>query len=109
MIAPNRRDLVFGAAALCIIPGAAHSAPRLHRIFIQAMRFGPVPAGIRAGDTILWVNRDVVPHTATARDRSFDVTLAANSSARMTARRTGTFAVYCRYHPTMTARLAVAR
>ena len=109
MIAPTRRDLLFGAAAICILPGAAHSEPRLHRIVIQAMRFGPVPAGISTGDTILWMNRDAVPHTATARDGSFDVVLAANAAVRMTASRAGAFAVYCRYHPTMTTRLAVSR
>jgi plastocyanin len=68
-----------------------------------------VPAGVKAGDTVIWVNRDMVPHTATARDGSFDVVLAGRQSRQMRVTRSGTFAVYCRYHPAMRITLAVAR
>ena len=83
--------------------------PRVHRIVMANMRFGPVPAGIRAGDVILWVNRDMVRHTATARDGSFDVDLPARQSQRMTVRRAGSIAFYCRYHPGMRGILVAAR
>jgi plastocyanin len=72
------------------------------------MHFAPSPAGLKAGDTILWVNRDIVAHTATARDRSFDVTLQPRQSVRITLRRPGAIAFYCRFHPTMQGRLTVA-
>lgn len=106
----NRRDLLKGAAGLAALPllgGAA--AAREHVIAMAGMRFGAVPSGIRAGDTILWVNRDVVPHTATARDGSFDVTLAPRQSRRVTLARAGRIAFYCRYHPMMQGVLTVAR
>ena len=79
----------------------ASAEPRAHVVVMQNMRFGPIPAGIKAGDTILWVNRDVVPHTVTARDRSFDLILAAGRSGRTVVRAPGTIAFYCRYHPAM--------
>lgn len=97
---------------LLTLPGgdsAALAGQRAHTIVMQNMRFGPVPAGIRAGDTILWVNRDVVPHTATARNRTFDVVLAAGRSARTVVRAPGTIAFYCRYHPAMRAALVTSR
>lgn len=103
----TRRDLLRGGAALALLPLAA-AAPREHVIVMAGMRFGPVPAGIKAGDTILWVNRDIVPHTATARDRSFDMTIPGRGNARMTVRRAGSLAFYCRFHPTMTGTLSVA-
>lgn len=105
----NRRDVLKGTAGLAMLPllgGAA--APREHVIAMANMRFGPVPSGIKAGDTILWVNRDVVPHTATARDRSFDVVLAPRQSRRMVVQRAGRIAFYCRYHPMMQGVLPVA-
>jgi plastocyanin len=88
---------------------AAAAEPRVHTIVMQNMRFGPVPANLRAGDTIVWVNRDIVPHTATARDRSFDVDLPPRRSARMVVRRAGSIAFYCRYHPAMRGSLVAVR
>ncbi len=82
---------------------------RTHRIEMQNMRFGPVPANIKAGDTIVWVNRDLVPHTATARDHSFDVVVPSRGSATTVVRRAGTIAFYCRYHPAMRGALVVSR
>jgi plastocyanin len=75
---------------------------------MQNMRFGPVPANIRAGDSIVWINRDIVAHTATARNGSFDVVLPSRGSATTVLPRAGTIAFYCRYHPGMRGSLAVA-
>jgi plastocyanin len=107
------RAILIGAAMLAVMPlaggAAAATGPRTHRIEMQNMRFGPAPANIKAGDTIVWVNRDIVPHTATARDRSFDVVLPPRRSVTMVVRRAGTIAFYCRYHPGMRSSLVVAR
>ena len=94
-----------------VASGSAPEAagPGVHVVAMANMRFGPVPAGIKAGDVILWVNRDMVPHTATARDGSFDIELQARQSRRMRVTRAGTFAVYCRFHPAMRATLTAGR
>jgi len=91
-----------------IAPAAAAPASHQFVIAIAAMHFGAAPAGLKVGDTILWVNRDIVPHTATARDRSFDVTVQPRQSVRVILRRGGAIAFYCRFHPAMQGRLAVA-
>lgn len=106
-----RRFLLFGAAALLapvVLSPAAKAAPKTHRVVIDKMRFGPMPAGVRAGDTILWVNRDIVRHTATARG-AFDVDLPAKAVGRSKIARAGTVKVTCRYHSGMTALLKVGR
>ena len=110
------RKLLIAAALLLppLIPFAAGSEaeaakPRMHTVVMGNMKFGPVPAGIKAGDVIVWVNRDMVPHTATARNGSFDVNPAARQSRRMTVTRAGTFAFYCRFHPGMQGTLTTAR
>ena len=102
--------IAAAAAAMALVPvSQAASAPRVHTIVVARMKFGPVPAGIRAGDTIVWVNRDPVRHSATARDRSFNLDLPPGKSGRMIVRRIGASAFYCLYHPAMKGTLTVGR
>ena len=88
---------------------AAGAAPRTHVVVIDKMKFGPVPAGIHAGDTILWVNRDIFRHTATARNGSFSIDLAPKAQGRTVVVRAGIVPFHCKYHPGMTAVLRVAK
>ena len=105
-----RASLPLGLlVAAALGASSAGAAVRSYTIVIDKMRYGPVPAGLHAGDVIVWTNRDLFRHTATARDRSFDVDLPAGASKRITVARAGTFAFYCRFHPGMTGQLIVAR
>lgn len=79
---------------------------RVHVIVMDKMAFGPMPTGVRAGDIIEWVNHDIFEHSATARDGSFDVDLKPGATAHMTAT-SGSFAFFCKFHPTMRATLEV--
>ena len=103
-----------GAATLALSPpllaldAAAAAPPKVHTVVITEMAFGRLPASVRPGDVVVWVNKDMFRHTATARDRSFDVDLAPGKSARTVVRKPGTVSFYCRYHPGMTGRLVVA-
>ena len=87
----------------------AQKAPRVHTIVMNKMAYGPAPAGMKAGDVILWVNKDLFRHTATARDKSFNVDLAAGKSARMVVKKGGMISYFCRYHPGMKGQLAVGK
>jgi len=108
-----RSKMIAGVGALMVPlalgPAPAIAAPTVHTIVIDKMKFGPVPAGIRAGDIILWVNRDMFRHTATARDGSFNIDLAPSKSGRTVVERTGAIPFYCIYHPGMKGQLSVAR
>lgn len=102
------RGLALCAAALAVAPligGAA--APRQYVINIDKMKFGPAPPGLRKGDTILWVNRDMFRHTATARDGSFNIDLAPGKSGKTVLKNSGSIAFYCVFHPGMTGALRV--
>jgi plastocyanin len=65
------------------------------------MKFGPLPANLHAGDVILWVNRDMFRHSATARDGSFAIDLPPKGSARTMVKRKGAIPFSCKYHPGM--------
>lgn len=101
------------ALAMVVTPllgGAAPApAPKVYSVVIDKMKFGAVPAGARVGDTILWVNKDMFRHTATARDGSFNVDLPPGKSGRTLLRRAGSIAFYCVFHPGMAGTLAVRR
>ncbi|WP_339913835.1 cupredoxin domain-containing protein [uncultured Brevundimonas sp.] len=106
-----RRALLLAfaaAAAVTAFPAVAAAAARTHTIVMDKMKFGPSPAGLRVGDTILWVNRDAFRHTATAGNGTFDVDLAPGASGRTTLRTAGTIPYVCRFHPGMTGVLTVA-
>ncbi|HJS40907.1 MAG TPA: cupredoxin domain-containing protein [Sphingomicrobium sp.] len=100
------RPLIAGLAVL-LLPMPASAAPRTHVVVIDKMKFSPVPAAVRPGDTIIWVNKDMFRHSATARNGSFNVDLPPNSRAKTVMRAKGAFAFYCKYHPAMTGVLKV--
>jgi plastocyanin len=83
-------------------------AHRVHVIVVDKMQYGPMPTGVRAGDIIEWVNRDILEHSATARDGHFDVDLKPGASGRITAA-AGSLEFFCRFHPTMTGTVVVVK
>jgi plastocyanin len=95
---------VLGVGAAAAAPAAA--APHTYVVVIDKMKFGPIPAQLRKGDTIVWVNRDMFRHTATAANRSFDIDLQPSSRGAVVLR-SGAFVVTCRYHPGMRTVLKV--
>ena len=99
--------LQAASLAFAIAPAAAVAAPkpRTHTILIDKMKFGAVPASVRVGDTILWVNKDLFRHTATARDNSFNIDLAPKESGRTKVTKAGAIPFYCVYHPGMKGQL----
>ena len=107
--APRRLAMMLAVAALAGVPGTAVAAPRTHTVVIDKMKFGSIPTNLRVGDLILWVNRDMFRHTATARDRSFNVDLAPSQTARTVLRHSGSVPFSCTYHPGMKGQLIVAR
>jgi plastocyanin len=104
------RPLAFlrPVAALLFSAPPATAAPRNFVVTIDKMKFGAVPATIRAGDRVTWVNRDVFRHTATDVKGSFDVDLPPGTSKAVVIRQAGAISVTCRYHPGMRATVKVA-
>lgn len=98
---------VAGATVAPAFPAAAQA--RTHTIVMEKMKFGPSPAGVRVGDTVVWVNRDLFRHTATARNGAFDVDLAPGASGWAVMRTAGAVPYTCRFHPGMLGQITVGR
>ena len=60
------------------------------------------------GDTIEWVNKDFLAHTATARSKAWDVILMPSKTGRVTLKEPGSIDYFCRFHPNMTGHITVA-
>jgi plastocyanin len=82
--------------------------PKTHTVTVENMRFQPQSLTVAPGDTVVWVNKDLVPHTATSKAGGFDSqAIPAEKSWTFTVRKSGEFAYICTFHPTMTAMLRV--
>ena len=93
-------------------PGAVVAArkPVTHTVTIDGSRFEPETLSVTVGDTVVWVNKDLVAHTATSKARAFDSGLIApGKSWKYKAKRAGDFAYTCTYHPTMNGTLRVSK
>lgn len=103
------RALFAVAALLSSSPGASAVAePRTHQISIEAMQFAPQTIAVAPGDTVVWTNKDVFPHTVTAQAKRFDSgEIGPNQSWKLTAKDKGSFDYICTYHPGMKATLTV--
>ncbi len=78
------------------------------RVTIDKLEFDPQQVSAHVGDTIEWMNDDFVAHTATARNKDWDVTIPAKGVGRVTLERAGAIDYFCRFHPNMTGRISVA-
>ena len=98
-----------GMAVLATVAlrGPAPSAAEQHVILMKDVAFDPKIRRARIGDTVRWDNQDIVAHTASARDRSFEVDLLPGRSGAATLKVAGIFAYICRYHPNMTGEIIV--
>ena len=104
-----RGSLALGIVALAgSATTGASPAGREYSVAIANMAYGSAPSGLKVGDSIVWVNKDSVPHTVTSRDRSFDLRIGPGQRGRLNLTKAGTFQVYCIYHAPMRATLSVS-
>ena len=104
--------LVCGASASIASPAEiAQNNKRksvTHTVTIDATSFKPETLTIKAGDTVIWINKDFIPHTASSKDSGFDSgTILAGESWRHTFKSKGKAPYTCLFHPTMKATLRI--
>ncbi len=92
--------LMFGAMAV-----PAHAATIT--ITMEKLVISPAEATAKVGDTLELVNKDVLAHTATAKNGDFDVMMPPNKTVTFVLKKAGTIDYYCRFHPNMKATLKI--
>lgn len=107
----RRTPLYVASAGLLLLASwPAAAAPHTYVVTIDKMKFGPLPSDLHNGDILIWDNRDMFKHSATAGDHhSFDVDLPAGAKKKMVLSKSGTFPFFCRYHPGMRGTLTIGK
>ena len=86
----------------------AEDADGIITVSIENFAFVPAQLTVSPGDTIVFVNKDGAPHTATANGGAFDTgNLASGESGSITVTSAGTFDYFCAVHPAMKGSITV--
>ena len=73
------------------------------QVSIDNFSFAPKQLTVKAGTTVVWTNKDDIPHTVTSDDKVFSSSLMdTNEKFQYTFTKPGKFPYYCKVHPMMT-------
>lgn len=101
--------LLACAACAALLAHALPAAAAKRIIVIENMQFRPSTVVVERGDELVWVNRDLVPHTATAAGTFDSAAIAQGGSWSYRASTPGRYAYGCSLHPGMKAVLIVEK
>ena len=96
--APLRAVVLVAAAAFA---AAAPVRAETINVTMTNVAFDPPNVTAKVGDTIVWTNNDIFAHTATSRDKSWDLNAMPKKTVTFTVKKAGAIEYYCRYHPNM--------
>jgi plastocyanin len=100
------RAIKFAPAALLLMIGSSRAED--HRLTIQNFMFMPMVLTIKAGDTVIWDNKDGEPHTVVNLDHEFrSPALDEKDTFSHTFKTPGTFKYFCSIHPKMVGTIIV--
>jgi plastocyanin len=101
------RNLLGALIAMVLIsPAGAAGQGTLHTVTIEGVQFNPAELLVHPGDRIVWVNKDLFPHTVTATDKAFDSgSIAVDASWSYTVTKKGEVEYSCTFHPTMKGKI----
>ena len=102
---PGCLRLMLAAFSFGVMAIPAHAATI--QIVIENLVYAPATASAKVGDTIEWVNKDVLAHTSTSRNGDFDVMVPPKQTVTSVLKKAGTVDYYCRFHPNMKATLKI--
>ena len=105
--------LVQAAVTLTLLYHGSASAiaeekPTTYTVIIDGMKFTPDTVTVKVGDSVIWVNKDIFPHTATELKKEFNSgEIKSTKSWKLRVKEKGSFSYFCSFHPTMKASLVV--
>ena len=83
-------------------------SPTRHTVKLHEFQFKPAVVRAAVGDTIIWENLDIVPHTADANQRAWSSgNIPGRSKAMTVVTRKGEQEFTCLYHSNMKGKLVV--
>jgi plastocyanin len=105
---------LLGAAVAAVVSislqagRAATAEPAPANIQIDNFTFAPQRLIVRAGTTVIWRNRDDIPHAIASSTRLFkSKALDTDDTYAFTLTTAGTYEYFCSLHPQMTGAIVV--
>ena len=91
------------AATVAVLLGVPPALAATETVTINNYSFTPTTLIVHAGDTVIWVNQDRLPHTATALDgKSFDSgAIDPGANWKFVFTKAGHYNYRCAIHPDM--------
>jgi len=87
---------------------AAAPAGNVVEVKVDNFSFSPQSITIKPGTTVIWTNRDDIPHTVVSDDKVFkSKVLDTDEKFSFTFDKTGSFPYFCSVHPKMTGKVIV--
>lgn len=94
-------------AAVMLAAAAFPAQAETIQVMVDKLVFAPAQVSAKVGDTIEWVNRDILAHTATVKG-GMEVMIPVKKTVRLTLQKAGAIDYYCRFHPNMKGRITVS-
>lgn len=87
----------------------SNNNPASDTVVINAMQFTPAALNVRTGDTVTWINKDLVDHNVkdTVNNLFYSDTLKNGQSYRWVV--TGSANYICTIHPTMAGQIELSK
>jgi plastocyanin len=102
VVTPGRIFVIL----VCVLLSAPAQAETI-QVSIDKLVFAPAEVNAKVGDTVEWVNKDALAHTATAMDGGWNVVMGPNQSGHVVLKKAGAVDYFCKYHPNMKGRVVV--
>jgi amicyanin len=108
LVHDSLRAFAAGAAVCCVV-GTAFAVPAETHAAIDKFKFEPDTITVPVGTTVVWENKDDIPHTVVSMDGTFrSAALDTEDTFSFTFNKAGTFEYFCSLHPYMKAKVVVA-
>lgn len=106
----GKRALYFLFSILFIIACFSTSGnipPKVHKVEIKGMKFQPTELTVRKGDTVEWINNDMVTHDVTEETKKAWTSkpIPVGKSWKMAVKQSTSY--FCSIHPVMKGKIIV--
>jgi plastocyanin len=86
---------------------AEKTSPKVHIVEIKQMKFQPAELAIQKGDTVVWINNDIVPHDVTEESNKMWTSSLMPAGQAWSSVITQSADYYCSIHVVMKGKLIV--
>lgn len=87
---------------------SAQQAAAAPAVTIDNFSFGPPTLTVATGTTVIWTNRDDIPHTVVSTEGAFkSKAVDTDEKFSYTFAKPGTYSYFCSIHPKMTGKVVV--